>query len=144
MKQPYDLFVHGEDTEGQVDVLSDTVLHELELAIWRNEGDGTVLVELAQAHAAVEGAIIDFNTGALAAAVALGLLLVGDEKLIVETETTLGHAGQEGLHHNLTDHFTAENSAGLGDEEIDTLEGVDEHLVLTVGDTFTTPRVNHG
>ena len=91
----------------------------------------------------MEGAIIDFDAGTLAAAVALGLLLVGDEQLIVEAEAALGHAGQEGLHHDLTDHFAAEDSAGLGDEQVHALQGVDEHLVLTVGDTFTTPRVTH-
>ena len=135
----HDLLIDREDAEGQVDVLGDTVLHQLELAIRRNEGDGTVLVELAQTHTAVEGAIIDLDARALTAAVALSLLLVGDEQLIIQTETTLGHARQERLHHNLTDHFAAKHSAGLRDEQIHTLQSVDEHLVLTVRDTFTTP-----
>ena len=139
MKQPYDLFVHGEDTEGQVDVFGDTVLHELELTIRRDEGNGTVLIELTQTNTTMEGAIIDFDTSALTTAVALGLLLVGDQQLIVQTETTFGHTGQESLHDNLTDDFATKHSTGLRDEEIDALQGINEHLVLTVGDTFTTP-----
>ena len=135
----YYLLIHGEDTEGKVDVLSDTVLHELELTIWRNEGDGTVLIELTQTHTTMEGAIINFDTCALTTSVPLRLLLVGDEQLIVQTETTFGHTGQEGLHHNLTDDFTTEHSTRLGDEQVHTLQRIDEHLVLTVGDTFATP-----
>ena len=78
MKQPYDLFVHGEDTEGQVDVFGDTVLHELEFTIRRDEGDGTILIELTQTDTTMEGAIINFDTSSLTTAVALGLLLIGD------------------------------------------------------------------
>ena len=87
----------------------------------------------------MEGAIIDFNSSTLATTVALGLLFVGDQQLIVETETTLGHTGEEGLHHNLTHDFATKDSTGLGDEEVDAFESIDEHFVLTVGDAFTTP-----
>ena len=139
-----DLLVHGQNAEGQVDVLGDTVLHQLELAIRGDEGNGTILVETAQTHATVEGAVIDFDAGALAATTALGLLLVGDEQLVVQTETALGHTGQVGLHHDLSNDLTAQDSTGLGDEQVDALQRIDEDLVLTVGDSLTTPVDSSG
>lgn len=139
----YNLFIHGENTEGKIDVLSDTVLHELKLTIWRNEGDGTVLIELTQTHTTMEGTIINFDTCALPTSVPLRFLLVGDEQLVVQTETTFRHTSQEGLHHNLTNDFTTEHSTCLGDKQVHTLQRIDEHFVLTVGDTFTTPTNDH-
>ena len=134
-----DLLIDGQNTERQVDVLRDTVFHQLELAIWRNEGNRTILIEATQTHATMEGAIIDFDSGSLATTTTLCLLLVGDEQLVVETETALGHTGQVGFHHDLTDDLTAQDSTGLGNEQVDALQCIDEDLVLTVGDTLTTP-----
>ena len=87
----------------------------------------------------MEGAIIDFNTSTLTTTVTLGLLFIRDQQLIVETKTTFGHTGEEGLHHNLTHDFATKDSTSLGDEKIDAFKSIDEHFVLTVGNTFTTP-----
>lgn len=48
--------------EGQVDVLGDTVCHNLEEAIWRNKGNGSVTVEPTQSYALVEFNVINLDT----------------------------------------------------------------------------------
>lgn len=75
-----------------------SILHQLELTIGRNEGNGSVLVELAQTDTTMEGAIIDlfprpttrqtyFDTRnlALGAGLLLALVLIGDQQLVVQT-----------------------------------------------------------
>ena len=135
----HDLLVHGQDAERQVDVLRHTVLHQLELAVWGNERDRAVLVELAQAHAAVERAVVDLHARALAAARALRLLLVGDEQLVVQAEAALGHARQVRLHHDLAHHLAAQHRARLRDQQVHALQRVDEDLVLAVRDALAAP-----
>ena len=87
----------------------------------------------------MEGAIINLHTSSLSTTHTLCLLLIRDQQFIVQTESALRHTRQIRLHHNLTNHLATQHRTRLGDQQIHTLQCVDEDLVLTVRDTLTTP-----
>ena len=134
-----DLLVHGEDAEGQVDVLRHAVLHQLELPVRRDERDRAVLVEAAQTHAPVERAVVDLHARPLPAPLPLRLPLVRDQQLVVQPEATLRHARQVRLHHDLPHHLAVQHRARLRDQQVHALQRVDEDLVLAVRDALATP-----
>mmetsp|Transcript_14780 Transcript_14780/g.44503 ORF Transcript_14780/g.44503 Transcript_14780/m.44503 type:complete len:339 (+) Transcript_14780:202-1218(+) len=126
----------GDDLDGQADVVRDAVAHELELAVGRDKGDGAVRVELAEAHAAVEGAVVDLHgSGAAAAAAAVGV----DTELVVQRELALRHAAELRLHHDLAAHVVAQHLAARAYEQVHGLEQVDVDLVLAVADARLPP-----
>ena len=86
-----ELLHYWHDLEGQIDVLADTVGHQLEDTVGRDERDRTVPVELSQPHALVELDVVDLD-----ALVHLGRSLLGvfDEQFVVDAKLALGHAAQ--------------------------------------------------
>lgn len=109
----------GVDAEGKVDVLGSTVPHELELAVWRNEGDYAVRVKLTQLDALVELAVLEcdgaggcargfcpsFVAGWAREAVAV------EEEAVVEAEFAFRSAREVGSHDYLTGHVRAQDSS---------------------------------
>eukprot|EP00968_Pinguiococcus_pyrenoidosus_P002251 scaffold122_cov236-Pinguiococcus_pyrenoidosus.AAC.2 len=127
-----------DDLDGQVDVVGDAVAHQLELAIRRDEGDGAIRVKLSEAHAAVEGAVVDLHDlRAAAAGVGPGIAVHGE--LVVERKLALRHAAELRLHHDLARHVVAQDLPAGAHEQVDRLEDVDVHLVLAVADVRLAP-----
>ena len=95
-QQSYLLLNHGNDLESSVDIVCDSVSHQLEFTIRWDEGDGSVGVEFTKSDASVESTIVQLN------ALLLPLLIVLHVQFIVEAEFTLRHSGQESLHLDMT------------------------------------------
>ena len=54
-------FHDGRNFEGQIDVIGDTVFHEDERPVRRDEGDGLVAIEFAQLYALVERHVLHLD-----------------------------------------------------------------------------------
>lgn len=129
------LLLNGRNNpEGQVDVVRDTIPHELELPVRRDEGDGPVGLELAQADASVEGAVRDLH-----AWLADVRALVLDDELIVKAKLALRHARKLCIHLHSPRDLVPEDVTSAGEEEIDALQDIDVHLVLLVADPLPPP-----
>ena len=63
-----------------------------------------------------------------------------EHDLVVEAETELGHSREIALHLHSTEDLGADDIALCVDEEVDTLDHVEEYLVLTVADALCPPR----
>lgn len=83
------LLDYWHDFEGQVNIVANSVGHQLEHSIRWDESDGAVSVESAQADALVELNIVDLNSAVLLSGVGGRIL---DEQLVVDAELALWHA----------------------------------------------------
>ena len=121
------------------------VRHEVEGAVWGDEGDTAVLVELAQPDALVKLQIWDID-----AAVDLAvLLLLLHEELVVHAELALGHVGQLALDSHLALDLYPQNRACqlkqqtsntlVWEQSVDMLDDVDVDLVALVLDALGSP-----
>ena len=123
-----------DDSKGQIDVVIDAIPHQLKLSVGRDEGDGPIGVELAQPDAPMEGAVVDLHPRLPHVAA----LLLNDE-LVVETKLALRHARELGIHLHLSRDLIAQDLARRREEQIDTLQHIDVHLILLVPDALPSP-----
>lgn len=123
-----------DDSKGQIDIVVDAIPHQLELSIGGDEGDGPIGIELAQPDAPMEGAVVDLHPRLPHVAA----LLLNDE-LVVETKLALRHARELGIHLHLSRDLIAQDLARRGEEQIDTLQHIDVHLILLVADALPPP-----
>lgn len=129
------------DPDERLDLGVEAVRHELELAVRGDEGDCAVVFEARQAHALVELDVLHLN--GLAARGAARRL---EHDLVVEAEAQLGHPAEIALHLDGAEDLAAQHVAVGADEQVQALDHVEEHLVLTVPDALGAPRdgVGHG
>ena len=123
-----------DDSKGQIDVVIDAIPHQLKLSVGRDEGDGPIGIELAQPDAPMEGAVIDLHPRLPHVAA----LLLNNE-LVVETKLALRHARELGIHLHLSRDLIAQDLARRREEQIDTLQHIDVHLILLVADALPPP-----
>lgn len=88
-----------------------TVAHELELTVRRDEGHQTLVLETTQPHALVELDIVELHSLVLGGT-ALGLV-VG---LVVEAQLEVGHSGELAICVNHSDDFALDDVVGGPDE----------------------------
>eukprot|EP00053_Salpingoeca_punica_P004551 m.49696 g.49696 ORF g.49696 m.49696 type:complete len:479 (+) comp12846_c0_seq1:384-1820(+) len=135
------LLHHRPHNKGQNHITRGAVLHELKLAIGRNEANGALGVEAAQLDALVEVQVVNRNglAAVLAARVARLLVLVLVVDLVVDAKLALGHAGEVALHADGARDVLAEHGAVGRQEDVDGLQDVEEELVLAVLDALAAP-----
>mmetsp|Transcript_24877 Transcript_24877/g.73561 ORF Transcript_24877/g.73561 Transcript_24877/m.73561 type:complete len:342 (-) Transcript_24877:557-1582(-) len=122
------------DRDKRLDVLRQTVRHEVKVAVGGDERDGAVVLEAREPHALVELDVLQLNRLLLARAA-----LVLEEDLVVEPQLALGHAGQEHAHAQHAGHLTVYNAAVGVDQQVDRLDRVQKDLVFRVLDPFVAP-----
>ena len=82
----------------------------------------------------MEGAVVDLHPRLPHVAA----LLLNDE-LVVETKLALRHARELGIHLHLSRDLIAQDLARRREEQIDTLQHIDVHLILLVPDALPSP-----
>lgn len=115
------------------------VAHELELAVGRDEGDQSLVLEAAEAHALVELDVVELH-GLVLAGPALRLI-VG---LVVEAELEVGHAGELAVSVDHTDDLALDDVVGGANQHRQLLHHVQEELVLGVLDALLPPGYHIG
>ena len=113
------LFLYcGNDSEREIDVVRDTVPHQLELAVGRDERDGPVGIELSETNTAMKGAVINldgwFPVGSR--------LLPIDNELVVQSELALWHTRQLCVHLDLYGDFVPEDRSCAAQKQIHTFQ----------------------
>jgi hypothetical protein len=140
---------NGVDLERKVDILGGPVPHQLELAVWRDEADDAVAVELAQLHALVELAVLERHAaggslGSLAphlvAAREAQQAVVVEQEAIIQAELALRGAAEVGAHNDLACNVGSQDSAGGAHEQVDILDDIHKRLVLAVFNVGFPPR----
>jgi hypothetical protein len=122
------------DPNQRLDLGVESVAHELEFAVWRDEADGPVVFESRQSHALVELDVLHLDC--LSACCPAGGL---EHDLVVEAQAQFGHAGQVALHLDRAQNLRPQHVAVGGDEQVERLDDVEEDLVLAVADALATP-----
>jgi hypothetical protein len=129
------LLLNGRDnSKGKIDVVVDTIPHQLKLPVGGDECNGPIGIELAQPDAPMEGAVVDLYPR-LPHVTALLL----NNELVVETKLALRHPREFGVHLHLTRDLIAQDLTRRGEEKIDTLQHIDVHLILLVADALPPP-----
>jgi len=101
-------FLNGRnDSKGQIDIVRDSVFHELKLAIRGNKGNGPICIKLSEADASVKGTVVNVDAG-------FSLSLLFDDELVVETKLALWHPRQFRVHLDSTRNLVAQNISGAG------------------------------
>lgn len=127
------------DPEREIDVVSDTVAHQLKLAIWRDEGNCSIGVEFSKTHTSMESAVINLNTR-----LALSGFLTINNKLVVQSKLALRHSRQFGVHLYLPRDFVSQDAASAGEQQVDALEDVNVHFIPLMLDSFSPPVDSSG
>ena len=103
------------DAKRQLNVLRDTVGHQIKLTIWGNKRNGPIRVKFSQTDTSVECAIINFNclgspfrlrVPATAAATATRFV---HHNFVVEAKLAFGHPSQVCLHQNSSSHIISQD-----------------------------------
>ncbi len=78
-----DLSVNWHDLEGEVDVLGDTVGHQLKASVWGNEGNRSFFIKFGQFHALVKFHVVNSDTLVAGNSLLFGLLF--HQELVVHS-----------------------------------------------------------
>ncbi len=113
------------NSEGQDNVICHPIPHQLELPIRWNKGNRPISIKLAQPDTSVKGTIINLH----ARLPRIPALLVNNQ-LIIQSEFTLRHARQLGIHLNLPRHLIPQDISTTGQQQIKTLQNINVHLIL--------------
>ena len=134
-----------EHLERQADALRRAVLHELELALGRDERDDAVGVELRQRDALVEAEVLDGDAVRPVCGRASAARVGGKhQRLVVHPDRALGHPAQLHLQDDLSGDVGAHDRPLRRHDEVDRLDDVDEDLVLAVCGARVAPRDRAG
>mmetsp|Transcript_98008 Transcript_98008/g.218551 ORF Transcript_98008/g.218551 Transcript_98008/m.218551 type:complete len:389 (+) Transcript_98008:319-1485(+) len=126
----------GQQLEGALDVLGDSVRHQFKDTVRGDEGDLAFQVELRKAHALVEPVVIERD----ALVRHLGTLLARHDQLVVHAKLALRHPGKVAPHNDLA-RYISPQALSLGrHHDVDVFDNVDIHLVLGMLDALGTPR----
>mmetsp|Transcript_45275 Transcript_45275/g.120078 ORF Transcript_45275/g.120078 Transcript_45275/m.120078 type:complete len:245 (-) Transcript_45275:202-936(-) len=131
---------HCLDPDERFHVRVQSVVHQLELPIWGDEGDGAVVLEPCESDALVELDVLHLHGLSLGNGPTCRL----EEKLVVEAKLELGHPREVRFHLERTNDLRPQNRTVARHQEIQLLDHVQEDLVLLVFDTFRTPRDSIG
>lgn len=120
------------NVDDRLDRSGQTVAHQLELAIWWNECDGTITLELREADTRVELDILklEYTTGDVG--LVLLLIVLVEENLIVQADAKLGHTRKVCGKVDLSIDFVVDDSTVLCNEHVHFLDDIDEHFVDSV------------
>mmetsp|Transcript_54225 Transcript_54225/g.80904 ORF Transcript_54225/g.80904 Transcript_54225/m.80904 type:complete len:279 (-) Transcript_54225:552-1388(-) len=122
------------DTERKIDIVCDSISHQLELSIRRNKRNGTIRVKLSQTDTSMKGTIINLNTR-----LACTGLFTFNHQLIVQPELALRHTCQFSIHLDLTCHFVSKNRSCTRQEQVDRLQDVNVYFITLMFDSLTSP-----
>lgn len=111
------------------------VAHELELAIRRNETNGTVVLEPRQSHALVELDVLHLDS-----LPPRGASRRLEHGLVVQSQPQFGHPAQITLHLDGAQDLRPQDVSVRRDEQVERFDHIQEHLVLAVADAFASPR----
>mmetsp|Transcript_20800 Transcript_20800/g.61968 ORF Transcript_20800/g.61968 Transcript_20800/m.61968 type:complete len:308 (-) Transcript_20800:8-931(-) len=125
----------GLNPDQRLDVRVQSIAHELEFAIRRDERDGAVVLEAGQADTLVKFDVLHLHGLALGHRPPCRL----EQQLVVESKLELGHARQVRLHLQGPEDLRAQYGAVRGDQEVQPLDHIEEDLVLFVLDALGTP-----
>mmetsp|Transcript_6541 Transcript_6541/g.12955 ORF Transcript_6541/g.12955 Transcript_6541/m.12955 type:complete len:393 (-) Transcript_6541:127-1305(-) len=112
----------------------ETIVHEVELSIRRNKGDGPVALEAAQSHTLMESNVVHLYT--LPACTTSVL----HEDLVVEPKLQLWHTAEVGLHLDGSHDFGVKHCPIGCDQQVQLLNHIQENLIFLVLDSFRSPR----
>jgi hypothetical protein len=93
--------------ERKIDVLTYSIGHKLEDAIWWDKSNGAISIEAAQPDTLVKLDIINLDSPVGS----LGGVRILDEKLIVDAELAFRHPRELGLHQDLTKDISPQDCA---------------------------------
>mmetsp|Transcript_12035 Transcript_12035/g.34813 ORF Transcript_12035/g.34813 Transcript_12035/m.34813 type:complete len:284 (-) Transcript_12035:525-1376(-) len=129
---------HGFDPNQRLDMRVQTVRHQVEFSVGRDEGNGAIVFEPRKADALMEFDVLQFY--GLAASRLVGAPGGLEHELVVESQLELGHSRQERLHlHGAIDLGVQHGPVG-GHQQVELLDDVQEDFVLLVLDAFRSPR----
>lgn len=128
-------FLNGwNESKWHVDIIRNTVSHEFKFSIRWDKSNRAIGVKFSETDTSVESAVVDFHSR-----LALTCLFSVNYKLIVQTKFAFWHASQFGVHLNLTSDFITQHAASTGEQQINTLQDINVHLISLVFDAFTSP-----
>jgi len=115
------------DLERQVNVLTNTIRHDFEKTIWRNESDRSIPVESTKSNTLMKLNIVNLNSLLLL----FGILCwcacrLPKQQLIIDSKLALGHTWQLRLHDNLSDDVRLQDSSSIRKEHVDILNDINE------------------
>ena len=131
---------HRLDPDERLDVGVETVGHEVELSVGRDEADGAVVLEAGQPHTLMELDVLHLD--GLVATAAPGLVGPArglENEFVVEPELELGHAGEKGPHLDGAVDLAVQHGAIGRHEEVELLDDIEEDFVLLVLDALRPP-----
>ena len=119
----------------RLDVRVQSISHQIELTIRRDERDVALLLELIEAYALMELDVLHLDKFASCRAI-----LHLEKHFVVQSELKLWHPAQKAAHVNAPKNLRPEHVAIGTDEDVQTLNYVKEYLILCVSNTFRAPR----
>ena len=119
----------------RLDRRGDPVVHQVELAVGRDERDGPVALEPRQPHALVKLDILELH-----ALTPRALVLRLEHNLIVQPELALGHPAQLRAHPQRSVHLGVHHRPVRVDHTDAALDHIQENLVFLVPESLRSPR----
>jgi len=129
----------GFDPEEWFDTSVDSVGHEIEIFIWRNERDCFVAVELGQTDTLVKGDIFKLDGFSFPDILSSSASLRGENDTIVEPQSQLGHSTQMRFHLDGSEDLRSEQISVVIYQKIHFFNHIEEDLVLLVEYSLWSP-----
>ena len=122
------------DPNQRLDLRVQPITHQLELPVRRDETDGPVVLEPRQPHALMELDVLHLD-GFAPRRAPRGF----KHDFIVEPQPQFRHPGQVALQFDGAQNLAAQHIPRRTDQQVQTLNDIQKHLVLPVPDAFAPP-----